>query len=104
MDNCIGCGNCATNCPYGVIQMAAVESTQRPNLFLRLLFGWGEAGDTKRPSESSDQKVAVKCDLCRELQADGNELHAACVASCPTGAIVRVDPKHYVDTMMEDDL
>jgi len=40
-DNCIGCGNCEKNCPYGVIQMTAAIK-QGP-------------------------KKAVKCDMCKDL-------------------------------------
>src|SRR5689334_9079865 len=37
-DTCIGCGNCERNCPYGVIQLAAVDpGGQRPSLWSWLL-------------------------------------------------------------------
>ena len=44
----------------------------------------------------------MKCDLCRELPAKkSGAARAACVASCPTGAIVRIDPGEYVDEIYE---
>ena len=47
-------------------------------------------------------KKAVKCDLCRDLPAKKSGApRAACVASCPTGAIVRIDPGEYVDEIYE---
>ena len=54
-DMCIGCGFCLMVCPFGVINI------------------------------SRDGKAVVKCDLCIERTAAGEE--PACVASCPTGAL-----------------
>jgi Fe-S-cluster-containing hydrogenase component 2 len=68
-----------------VIQMAEVPTATRwPGWLHRLL---GRPVDTR--------KMAVKCDLCLGL-AGG----PACEASCPTGAIVRVNPKTYIDAVM----
>ena len=103
MDNCIGCGNCAANCPYDVIQMAAVDPTPPPNLLMRLFFGAGEA---RAAGNEEGKKLAVKCDLCSSLpagpSADGKR--AACVESCPTGAVLRVNPSDYVEKVMEEAL
>lgn len=97
MDNCIGCGNCSANCPYDVIQMATVGSTRRPGVLARLLFG-ARAHDAHDPHAS---KKAVKCDLCTNLPARrGGGTKAACVAACPTGAIVRVNPRSYIQEIL----
>jgi Fe-S-cluster-containing dehydrogenase component len=65
-DLCTGCGSCAKACPWENIAMAP-----RP----------AAAGATTYPI------VAVKCDLCK-----GSGGGPACVASCPTQAIGRIDP------------
>ncbi|MGH7805097.1 MAG: cyclic nucleotide-binding domain-containing protein, partial [Candidatus Binatia bacterium] len=96
MDNCIGCGNCAANCPYGVIQMATVADAERRSMLSWLLFG----GERFHRPPHEEHKKAVKCDLCRELPGAGPG-RTACVSSCPTGAILRVNPKAYVDTVMQ---
>ncbi len=98
-DNCIGCGNCASNCPYGVIQLAAVHPYKRRSLLLRLLFG-----DKITPLDGDGTHAgehAVKCDLCRKLpEPRGDRPKAACVASCPTGAIVRVNPRDFINEIL----
>jgi Fe-S-cluster-containing dehydrogenase component/CRP-like cAMP-binding protein len=62
-DLCTGCGSCAKACPWENIQMAP------------------------RSDGLAYPAVAVKCDLCKGV--DGGP---ACVASCPTQAIARIDP------------
>jgi CRP-like cAMP-binding protein/Fe-S-cluster-containing hydrogenase component 2/thioredoxin reductase len=99
--NCIGCGNCERNCPYGNIFM--VHPKEQPNLLdrLRSLLGLsppGAAAGAEGDAEAagSGRTVAVKCDLCREI--DGGP---ACVRSCPTGAAIRLAPDEYQQRLAE---
>lgn len=105
-ETCIGCGNCEAYCPYDVIKMAKVDDDPGPGLLMRLIFPRRatKAADAPPPAEGGAAaiKKAVKCDLCRELPAKKSGApRAACVASCPTGAIVRIDPGEYVDEIYE---
>ena len=90
-DNCIGCGNCQRNCPYGVIQMATTPP-RKPGLISWLLFGLGP-GPGQIPAHRIKKKdpdaikKAVKCDMCKDLKGG-----AACVRACPTGAAIRIKP------------
>jgi Fe-S-cluster-containing hydrogenase component 2 len=86
---CIGCGNCARFCPYGVIFMVEAAHKQpfweRFNL-LSLLPG-------KKPAATAadgHREIAVKCDLCEDIRGG-----PACVRSCPTGAAIRVTPEYF---------
>jgi Fe-S-cluster-containing hydrogenase component 2 len=110
-DNCIGCGNCERNCPYGVIQMAGPPA-ESPSLVSWLLFG-GEKGDVfgefrglgRETHNNKDDaqgapktvKKAVKCDMCK-----GQDGGPACVRACPTGAALRVSPEEFVTFVQQE--
>jgi Fe-S-cluster-containing dehydrogenase component/CRP-like cAMP-binding protein len=66
-DLCTGCGSCAKACPWENLALAP-----RPG------------GRGAEPGTSAD--VAIKCDLCA-----GTGHGPACVAACPTSALVRID-------------
>jgi Fe-S-cluster-containing dehydrogenase component len=71
-DLCTGCGSCAKACPWDNIQIAPRAAA---------------AASGKGPAKNPYPDVAVKCDLCA-----GSAAGPACVASCPTQAIARIDP------------
>ena len=82
-DSCIGCGNCQVNCPYDVIQMAVIHEQPERSLWQVML------GIQPKSSPKIDgPKVAVKCDMCKDI-ADG----PLCVRACPVGAALRVNPE-----------
>jgi CRP-like cAMP-binding protein/Na+-translocating ferredoxin:NAD+ oxidoreductase RNF subunit RnfB len=93
-DNCIGCGNCERNCPYGVIHMSA-KAPKKPGLLAWLLLGAGSGPgeapyDPEKKKEGGSEKKAVKCDMCKDVSGG-----PACVRACPTGAAIRISPEEF---------
>ena len=66
-DWCIGCGNCANDCPYGNINIVALAIGQK----------------------AEPKPKAVVCDLCTEYEEPN------CVRACPHDAAMRVEPKTF---------
>lgn len=85
--NCIGCGNCEENCPYGNIFLRHPKETTGPFGFLRKLVGMS-------PKEA-ERQVAVKCDMTSRPGGP------ACVLSCPTGAAMRLTREEYEETLAD---
>jgi Fe-S-cluster-containing dehydrogenase component len=100
---CIGCGDCATQCPYNAISMTPrkpkMEEAGVGSLRRRVVKLLRFAPDPlPAPVEAADDLLAVKCNLC-----DGTGLNPpdkktpaySCEENCPTGALLRVDPHTY---------
>lgn len=82
-ENCIGCGSCASRCPYENIKMVSREKPAAASVvgsLLQLL----RIGSPE-PEPKGGPLLAVKCDLCVGFD-DG----PACVRACPTGAAQRI--------------
>jgi CRP-like cAMP-binding protein/Fe-S-cluster-containing hydrogenase component 2 len=93
-DNCIGCGACAERCPYGNINMHAVNEKKR-GFWPGMLEFLARGSSPEAAADAIDPKVervAVKCDLC------AGHADYACVTACPVGANFRTDPSRLVAT------
>jgi len=100
-DTCIGCGDCATQCPYNAISMVPKKSSALPSIgLLGTLKSWLSLAPQAEPPEVKDTQdlLAVKCNLCENtsLNPKGARKPAySCQENCPTGALVRVNPREY---------
>ena len=101
---CIGCGDCATQCPYNAISMIARPDPKKANGsgaipdFLSA-FSLREA-TLPAPVEQTENLLAVKCNLCHETgmnPPNAKREAYSCEENCPTGALVRVNPREYFD-------
>ena len=89
-DHCIGCGLCASNCPYGNIFMV-------PNKKKRI-----EVPDPVHPGQTLlvAQPKAVTCDLC-DAEGEDNAPEPRCVSSCPHDAAHRMTGDALLQSVMK---
>jgi Fe-S-cluster-containing dehydrogenase component/CRP-like cAMP-binding protein len=96
---CIGCYDCATQCPYDAISMVPREVPATKGGFVsKLRKAFSLRIDPVVTPEPGDDVVAIKCNLCQgtSLNPPGASRRAySCEENCPTGALVRVNPIEY---------
>ncbi|MCS6884405.1 MAG: cyclic nucleotide-binding domain-containing protein [Acidobacteriota bacterium] len=123
---CIGCGDCATQCPYNAISLIQRKELTRtpsaaakgkpkdnktsssiqdkPKGFLQLL--QLRYDEKPKPVTAEEDLVAIKCNLCNNTplnptDKEGNKLYKThkynCVENCPTGACMRIQPTAEFD-------
>jgi Fe-S-cluster-containing dehydrogenase component/CRP-like cAMP-binding protein len=98
---CIGCGDCATQCPYNAISMVSRESSPPPLPGLSSkVKKWFSLALPKEPLAVTQMQdlLAVKCNLCENTSlnpAGAKKPAYSCEENCPTGALVRVNPREY---------
>ena len=101
---CIGCGDCATQCPYNAISMivrdGAANGSEQSRLAMLLSPFSLREDKIPEPVTQTENLLAIKCNLCKDtgLNPPGAKVAAySCEENCPTGALVRVNPREYFD-------
>ncbi|MFN2578299.1 MAG: cyclic nucleotide-binding domain-containing protein [Pyrinomonadaceae bacterium] len=99
-ETCIGCFDCATQCPYNAITMVPREATAivSPDLLTRIKNIFSVNTPAPAAIAEADDMIAIKCNLCEHtsLNPNGASRRAySCEENCPTGALVRVNPQQY---------
>ncbi len=96
---CIGCGDCATQCPYDAISLIPRRSKGQPDPGKVSQFFSINQPPPPPSVEETDDLVAVKCNLCSNtpMNPKGSTKPRAysCEENCPTGALLRVNPREY---------
>src|SRR6266576_4967316 len=97
---CIGCFDCATQCPYNAITMVPRDGINAPEVTwgarLRQLFS--VSAPMPPPLAEAEDMIAIKCNLCEDTPlnpANAKRPAYSCEENCPTGALVRVNPQEY---------
>jgi Fe-S-cluster-containing dehydrogenase component/CRP-like cAMP-binding protein len=100
---CIGCADCATQCPYNAISMIPRRAAApEPVTFagrLRGLFSLAPPA-VPEPVTETESLLATKCNLCNNTPMNpkgAKKQKYSCEENCPTGALVRVNPREYFD-------
>ncbi len=102
---CIGCGDCATQCPYNAISMIVRPGKEmngtEESFLAKVLSPFNLRPDTPPPPVTQTENLlAIKCNLCNStpLNPEGTHHHVySCEENCPTGALLRVNPRDYFD-------
>ncbi len=77
---CIGCTNCATDCPFGNINMVPISG---------LVQIAGSGAKQRQKAETQGGLKAATCDLCVDYKEPN------CVRACPHDAAFRVDAREF---------
>ncbi|PYS84450.1 MAG: hypothetical protein DMF67_05070 [Acidobacteria bacterium] len=98
---CIGCGDCATQCPYNAITMIPRKpEVAKPLTLAQKMKGMLSMAPATppQPVTATDNLLATKCNLCQGTSLnppDAKTQSYSCQENCPTGALVRVNPREY---------
>jgi Fe-S-cluster-containing dehydrogenase component/CRP-like cAMP-binding protein len=100
---CIGCGDCATQCPYNAISMVSRKPKEAPPGvgFKSKIQDLLRISPDPIPSavEATEDLVAIKCNLCSDRATlnppNKKTRRYSCEENCPTGALARINPREY---------